>query len=73
MREELKILDLKGLNDLDNELHENFKLIDEALETTYLYRHNIRELALVRTKLQEARFWLLEAILKEVEDKEKVT
>lgn len=68
----LKTLDLDGLNNLDKVLYEQFELLDNALkDTSFLYSHNSRELALFRTKLQEARFWLLEAILKEVAEKEK--
>ena len=43
-------------------------LLEGETKNPYLYPHNIRELALARTKLQEALFWMNEAYNKQSEE-----
>lgn len=69
-----RILDITVLSEFILEpLLEQISLLDETLKEPYLYPHNIRELALVRTKLQEAQFWLNEAMIKETNDRKGET
>lgn len=46
-------------------------LLEVETNNPYLYPHNIRELALARTKLQEALFWMNEAYNKQSEEEAK--
>jgi hypothetical protein len=46
-------------------------LLEGETKSPHLYPHNIRELALARTKLQEALFWMNEAYNKQSEEEAK--
>jgi len=46
-------------------------LLEVETKSPHIYPHNIRELALARTKLQEALFWMNEAYNKQSEEEAK--